>query len=582
MIKAELKKVLGILDDSVKYEVPNYQRNFEWKKEQAEEFWEDISSGSVFLGNLVLDIQKEKENKILIVDGQQRITTIFIFLAACRYQAKKIHSHNQASVIQDKLSFVDATTGNAGSSKLIPSPSIADAFYETITNGDWEGKKFMMRGRKRQINKIKPIYEYFTECISKFGKDDLANILKKLYDSTFVKIEIEEPQEAFEIFERTNARGMELNAADLLKNYLFARNASAKLEEDWDAIVESSLGSILRMIKYYYVSNFGLIQKKLLFRALKKYGEEIGADFLIRDLKLFSYYYAVVASCSREVIIEWANESKNDYFRKEYNADSLNRALGALQLFGVTQAYPLIVKMMSVLSSFKAPDKNKMSEQFLSFLIALEKFHFINYAVAQRPGNQVEKYYADKCKGEINRKNYSVFIKEMTKELREEKVAGKAEFLEKFSELSYANTNDFYLIYYIFDRLNNFRKKGGQYISIYNPDKKLLRRNYDIEHLVAKNLDNYNFSAEAIGENIDNIGNLLVISRHTNGSVQNGSVAEKLEVFKDKEVQNLKEVQLLVKEWDSKKWEKADDAITNISERATALANRAYKEIWKI
>jgi uncharacterized protein with ParB-like and HNH nuclease domain len=254
MIKSELTKVRSVLDASYKYIVPGYQRNFEWKREQAEEFWEDISSGSVFLGNLVLDMSQEKSNTIFIVDGQQRITTIFIFLAACKYQANNIKSSSQAAAIQTKISFVDDTSGKASSSKLVPSPSIAGIFEQTILNPEWDGKRFDVRGLKRQINKLKPIYEYFIECLSNYKVDDLADILRKLYESTFVKIEIEEPQDAFDIFERTNARGMELNAADLLKNYLFQKNPSEKIESDWSDIVTCSDGGILRMIKYFYVS----------------------------------------------------------------------------------------------------------------------------------------------------------------------------------------------------------------------------------------------------------------------------------------------------------------------------------------
>ena len=85
--------------------------------------------------------------------------------------------------------------------------------------------------------------------------------MEKLYDSSFVVIEIEDTQEAFDIFERTNARGMELNAADLLKNYLFARQASDNLSQDWESIIENSSGNILRMIKYYYVANYGYTPK---------------------------------------------------------------------------------------------------------------------------------------------------------------------------------------------------------------------------------------------------------------------------------------------------------------------------------
>lgn len=579
MIKSDLKKVRNILDESVRYIVPNYQRNFEWKKEQAEEFWDDVSSGSVFLGNLVLDIHRESENEIIIVDGQQRITTIFVFLAACRYQARKINSHDQASVIQKKISFIDDTSGKAGVSKLIPSPSIAEVFIQTITNDEWNGKTF--EGKKRQINKIKPIYEYFVGCISKLDKDELSEILKKLYESTFVKIDIEEPQEAFDIFERTNARGMELNAADLLKNYLFAKNASEEIEGDWDEIATNSAGTLLRMIKYFYVSQKGLIQKKLLFKALKKHGEIIGPSQLFKDIKEFSYYYSIIINSSVKNIIEWADETKNDFFLKEYNAKTLNRTLDALQLFGVTQAYPIMVKLMTVVSSIKNSEKkSKNSEKFLEFLQTLEKFHFINYAVSQQPGNQVENYYANKCEADINGNNVSDFIKTMISELKKEKVVGEFVFSEKFLEISYLN--DFHLIYYIFDRFNNFSRKGGQYIELYNPDKKLLRRNFDIDHLISQNLDNYDFDAEKVGENIDNIGNLLVISKHTNGSVQNMAILDKLDVFKEKEVQNLSEAKKVVDDWGLKKWGSADDVIKNIMDRAKEMSDRAYNIVWKI
>lgn len=580
MIQSELTKVRNILDASVKYVVPSYQRNFEWKREHAEEFWADISSGSVFLGNLVLDVHHESKNEISIVDGQQRITTIFVFLAACRFQSKMIKSQSQTAAIQSKITFVDDTSGKASSSKLLPSPSIAEMFAQTITNPDWNGETFDGKGLKRQINKLKPIYEYFKECVSEFNTEDLADILKKLYESTFVKINIEEPQDAFDIFERTNARGMELNAADLLKNYLFSKISTEEIEEEWNEIVRNSVGMILRMIKYFYVSQKGLIQKRDLFKALKRHGELTGPDKLLQDLKQFSYYYSLAVGSSFESILGWANETSNEYFRKEYNARSMNRTLNALQLFGVTQAYPLIVKLMMTLENIESPEKkSKLSENFLQFILVLEKFHFINYAVSQQPGNQVEKYYADKCKTVVNADNYSIFIKTATNEIKG-KVVGEGSFSEKFLEISYLN--DSYLIYYIFDRFNNFGRKGAQQIEIFNPDKKLLTRSFDIDHLVPQNYDTAVFDAEKLGEYIDNIGNLLVISKHTNGSVQDKPIEEKLTIFEEKEVQNLPEAKIVADLWKSKNWSMTEEVTKNISERAKLLSKRAYYEVWKL
>lgn len=581
MIKSDLTEVRTILDASVKYIVPNYQRNFEWRREQAEEFFDDISAGNVFLGNLVLDIHEKGKNEIYIVDGQQRMTTIFIFLAACRYQAQKINSGDQAAAIQRKISFIDDTSGKAHASKLIPSPSITDVFQQTVANPDWDGDKFETRGMKRQVNRLRPIYEFFAESISQYGADDLADVLKRLYESTFVKIDIEEPQDAFDIFERTNARGMELNAADLLKNYLFANEASSEVFEDWDEIVTNSAGNIMRMIKYYYVSENGLIQKKRLFKALKRYGEIIGPDKLLTQLKHFSYYYSLALGGSVQAILEWAKETGNRFFQKEYNAKNLNRIFDALQLFGVTQAYPIIIKLMTVLDVVDSVEvKEELSEKFLGFVRALEKFHFINYAVSQQPGNLVEKYYADKCEKPVNAENFVSFVKETIEELRKVKVVGESVFADRFCEISYQN--DTHLIYYIFDRFNNFDRKGGQYVEVYNPDKKLLARNFDIDHLISQNLDNYEFTEEKVGEYLDNIGNLLVISKHTNGSARNKTIQDKLEMFRQKEVQNLPEADKLISDWSEKKWSTADDAVENIVERAKDLASRAYNLIWKI
>lgn len=581
MIKSELKKVRNLLDESVKYVVPEYQRNFTWKRDQAEELFDDVSQGSLFLGTIVLDVNDEKSSRISIVDGQQRITTVFLFLSACKYHAQKINSEAQSLEIQRKISFIDDTSGKMNSSKLVPSPSIAEVFERTIANPDWDGKKFDLKIKKRQVSKIRPIYDFFVDKLSKFDKDELADLLKKVYESTFIKIEVQDTKEAFDIFERTNARGMELNAADLLKNYLFANSSAERLTDDWDAIVQYSQGNILRLIKYYYVSNFGLVRKSDLFKWVKRHGESIGPDQLLQKLKDFSYYYSLITSGNFENIIEWANETENSYFRKEYNAKALHRNLEAMRLFGVSQSYPLLVKLLIILDSISdADEKQKVSEKILSFFQVIEKFHFLNYAICQRPGNQIEGYYAGKCEEVISPKKMIDFMKDLSTELRKEKVVGEAEFSEKFTELTYGT--DSMLIYYIYDRLNNQDRKGGQYISIYNPDKKLLRKNYDIDHLVSQDSSNYNFNETQIADHIDSIGNLLVISKHTNGSLQNKNISEKIAILKKLESQNLPEAEILTKGWEDVKWSNLEDVIGNIKARGFSLSKRVFNTYWKI
>jgi len=584
MLNAGKIKLENILARAVKYSVPNYQRNFEWRRDNAEEFWQDIQTLGTFMGTIVLNVSKEDgEQEIDVVDGQQRFTTIFILLSALRNRAKDIDSVQQAQVIQQFISFVDNTSGAAGKTKFVSSESIRDAFEETIVNESWDGDFSVksLKNKRRQINKIKPIYSFFYEKISKFNSDDIKKTLINLYSTTFVEIHIENTEEAFEIFERTNARGMDLNAADLLKNFLFAQVELDDVEERWSQIVENSVsGGILRMIKYFYVSKKGAVGKRELFSKLKNYGGvEIGADQFLSELVRFSELYSLIINKGINDFIEFGTDYDIKYFRTEYNAQFINRGLDAINLFGVTQSYPLILKALdSMAITKKAENKEFFAKEVNKLIQIIENYHFINSAVSKRPGNEVEKFYAEMCEDEITHKNIKEIIKKVKNKFSEKKV-GENEFIERFKELTYQN--DYRLIFYINDRMNNHKRKGAQVIEMYDSDSKALRRSYDMEHLISQNASEYKVDLDRYEEIIHNIGNLIVISKHTNGSLQNKHIEEKLPIIKDKDFK-LPEVKELLDLWEGKRWDSIEDVEQNIFKRAETLAKRSYGNIWTV
>ncbi len=87
---------VGDLLSSSQFEVPQFQRGYEWRETHATEFWEDLqsyvgSNDGPFLGTFIFMPSPGKTtNKLIIIDGQQRITTILLFLIACRTVAKKL------------------------------------------------------------------------------------------------------------------------------------------------------------------------------------------------------------------------------------------------------------------------------------------------------------------------------------------------------------------------------------------------------------------------------------------------------------------------------------------------------------
>ncbi|MFA7400432.1 MAG: DUF262 domain-containing protein, partial [Sideroxydans sp.] len=231
MINPNPAKIEDILNSSIRFEVPRYQREYKWGRSEAVEFIEDIKGyaesekGSLFLGTVIFDISEESKKLYRIVDGQQRLTTIVLLLIACRNVAKQINAVNLATLIQNKISFTDPTTAESLGCRLISSDSIRDVL-EHIAKYDWNGEFPIKVGNKqvkRQVNRIKPIYDYFISEIKHFDQFSLGRFLRAVYNAYAVRIDIQDDMEAFSIFERTNARGIDLEASDLLKNYLFSQ-----------------------------------------------------------------------------------------------------------------------------------------------------------------------------------------------------------------------------------------------------------------------------------------------------------------------------------------------------------------------
>jgi len=92
-------------------------------------------------------------------------------------------------------------------------------------------------------------------------------------------------------------------------------------------------------------------------------------------------------------------------------------------------------------------------------------------------------------------------------------------------------------------------------------------------------MEKYKFNNDDINDYIHNIGNLLVISLHTNSECQNKHIEEKFSIFTKKE--DLPEAKYFVNKWQKIKWLKPEDIIRNIKTRAKDLGNRSYEVVKK-
>ncbi len=190
---------------------------------------------------------------------------------------------------------------------------------------------------KRQANRLRPIFDYFTKEISEFEKDQLSSFLKAIYNTFVIRIDIENEVDALSIFERTNARGMELEISDLLKNYLFSKKVES-IEASWELIVGNSDGTILRMLKYFFISRRGYILKPQLYKKLKGYAAEIGPQKLTEELVQFSQFYKAAKTADEATTQNYFAElAVVEIAGHQSRFQRITASLQALREFGVTQ-----------------------------------------------------------------------------------------------------------------------------------------------------------------------------------------------------------------------------------------------------
>src|SRR5260370_28109311 len=578
-----------ILTRSKHFIVPKYQRGYAWEANEAGEFLDDLESEAevgrgLFLGTIIFNVAEDAEDKIEIVDGQQRLTTIFLLLIACRELAKELKLDGIAQETQKRITVTDPTTAKSRGPLLVASETIRDVFEQMATR-DWAGaipQKIVNKPVKRQARRVRPIYEFFQRRIKEYNQPKLSRLLESVYKTRVIRIDILGDEEAFSIFERTNARGTDLEVSDLLKNYLYQQKAP-DLDDKWKEIIENSEGTILKMLKYFYISKNDYINKSELYPKLKKYSNDIGgAEPLVEELKEFSKFYATVRK-------EDGANSIKAYFQSigcgaiATDVDKFQRvhlSLQALRLFNVSQIYPVISAAVNALIRNDGAESKSMAKAFIRLLDCMEKYHFANNAVCDRVGNEVEKLYASYCVKFSKTKDFDGTVNEFIQSLRGQ-LASESEFTTRFCEITYAQ-DTIPLLAYIFDRFSNYSVAPGERVAIFDPQSGVKRTNHNVEHfLPQKPEDGTPIDSQTL-QAIDNIGNLLVISFRANSRLANLSPARKIQKLNGelaKKIQNLHYVREFIDKYGSSadSWDEG-----KINGRAQDMAKDAYERIWKL
>jgi len=209
------------------YAIPVYQRNYEWSKEQCVKLFDDIvlaykKDKTHFCGSVVYALLKEEHNIFyyVIIDGQQRLTTIYILLKALLDLAEtdsERDSLKDALFNRDKFDTYDVDT--ASKLKLKPIKSDNKQLF------------LMMDNKLDEVDETSGIwrnYELFCSLIKERFEAGMCvkEIYKGIEKLICAKIKLDEDDNAQEIFERINSTGVPLGLADKIRNFVLMTDAN--------------------------------------------------------------------------------------------------------------------------------------------------------------------------------------------------------------------------------------------------------------------------------------------------------------------------------------------------------------------
>ena len=271
--------------------LPEFQRSYSWEKQHVATFWDDLlrfekeytsapSTASYFLGPIVLI---EREDSVLLLDGQQRLATATIALAALRDMARATDKHGNtkgADLARDiQRELIEKDTDPV--SYALTLSDLDEPYFLKAIKAD---PPAVPASRLRSHTLIQAAYALAAERISTIVKaktaDESLKIIKSIRDGlakgmTLVGILVQDEDEAYRIFETLNDRGLRLAVPDLVLNLLMRRapdDTSRKIvRQHWNAMLrELGRRDASRFLRHLWVSRYGDIKSEGLFAAIKK------------------------------------------------------------------------------------------------------------------------------------------------------------------------------------------------------------------------------------------------------------------------------------------------------------------------
>jgi uncharacterized protein with ParB-like and HNH nuclease domain/alkylated DNA nucleotide flippase Atl1 len=353
-----------ILEGSKQYQIPLYQRPYAWKQSNWQKIWDDIvglahdrktqPDSSHFTGTLVLDASSVTTGltRFLVVDGQQRLTTLSVLLAAIASSYESNGQQAEADKIREQVLVNKYSDSEDQRYRLRPA-NFDEPVYRAVVDG---------RVEKTNLSHVDDTFAYFQRKLGKVSDEGLS--VSDIEDAAlqglkFVTITAKRDDNVYRIFESINNTGIDLTQADLIRNLVFMKLESKGEQvhnQIWLPLQQNLSGEDIENLFWMDAQwqnpevrklDTYEVQKKLI---LSQNQEEL-IDFLKRAL--------AIADAIRKVRL----------IEKDSNLD-INKTLARLESLQMPGAMVLITRVVflrnkGVLSEQEALDSLKTIESYL-------------------------------------------------------------------------------------------------------------------------------------------------------------------------------------------------------------------------
>lgn len=386
-MKATEANFLNFLKKSSQFVIPIYQRTYSWLESECLQLWTDIlrtgSNDSVsahFIGSIVY-IEKgvfhvSNQSPLLVIDGQQRLTTITLILEAL---ARRLGDEEPVDGFSaEKLRYyylLNQMEKDERRFRLLLTQTDKDSLLALMQQKTWPNDRSI---------RIKQNFEFFVEKIKLLG-DNLAPLCKGLAKLVIVDISLNRDQDNPQlIFESMNSTGRELSQADLIRNFILMglepEHQTDLYQDHWRPMEidfgQEAYGSHFdRFMRHYLTIKTGEIPNiDKVYDSFKTHARspEIalqGVDALVADIHAFAGYYC------------------NMVLGKETNKE-LAEAFKDLVEFKVDVAYPFLLELYANYQNVILAEKD-----FLQAVRLVESYVF-RRAISNIPTNSLNKTFA--------------------------------------------------------------------------------------------------------------------------------------------------------------------------------------------